>query len=172
MVLQVDDPGHGHLHAAEHRHHLQLLVVEGRGAEVLGTRTKPLTSKPRGSGAAASHGATHVILLGAAPEVDPTGVAGDVEDGQALQARQGHGDAVALRGDGGRVRSKPALISCDSASLLYLQLDPLLQVLVGLLNQLFGPQDSVPHHVLGATAAGRQVEASVLPQPPTWLKPG
>lgn len=34
-----------------------------------------------------------------------------------------------------------------------LQLDSLLQVLVGLLDQLFGPEDSVPHHVFGATTA-------------------
>lgn len=116
MVLQVDDPGHGHLHAAEHRHHLQLLVVEGGGAKVLGTRTKALNSKPRGTGETASYAATHVILLGAAPEVDPTGVAGNVEDGQALQARQGHGNAVALRGGGERARSKLALICCNSWS--------------------------------------------------------
>lgn len=38
--------------------------------------------------------------------------------------------------------------------MLHLQLNSLLQVLVGLLHQLFGPQNSVPHHVLGATAAG------------------
>lgn len=36
---------------------------------------------------------------------------------------------------------------------LHLQLNSLLQVLVGLLHQLLGPQNSVPHHVLGATAA-------------------
>lgn len=35
VVLQVDDSGHGHLHAAEHRHHLQLLIVKRRSAEVL-----------------------------------------------------------------------------------------------------------------------------------------
>lgn len=35
-----------------------------------------------------------------------------------------------------------------------LQLNSLLQVLVGLLDQLFSPQNSVPHHVLGAAAAG------------------
>lgn len=43
---------------------------------------------------------------------------------------------------------------CLFASVLHLQLNSLLQVLVGLLHQLFGPQHSVPHHVLGATAAG------------------
>lgn len=35
-----------------------------------------------------------------------------------------------------------------------LQLNSLLQVLVRLLDQFFSPQHSVPHHVLGATAAG------------------
>lgn len=36
----------------------------------------------------------------------------------------------------------------------HLQLNSLLQVLVRLLDQLFSPQHSVPHHVLRATAAG------------------
>lgn len=35
-----------------------------------------------------------------------------------------------------------------------LQLNSLLQVLVRLLDQLFGSQYSVPHHVFGATTAG------------------
>lgn len=38
--------------------------------------------------------------------------------------------------------------------LSHLELNSLLQVLVRLLDQLFSPQHSVPHHVLGATAAG------------------
>lgn len=37
----------------------------------------------------------------------------------------------------------------------HLQLNSLLQVLVRLLDELFSPQHPVPHHVLGATAAGR-----------------
>lgn len=39
----------------------------------------------------------HIILLGASPEVDAACVAGDVEHSQALQTRQGHGNAVTLR---------------------------------------------------------------------------
>lgn len=35
MVLQVYDSGHGHLHAAEHRHHLQLLIIKRRSSKVL-----------------------------------------------------------------------------------------------------------------------------------------
>lgn len=35
MVLQVYDSGHGHLHAAEHRHHLQLLIIKRWSAKVL-----------------------------------------------------------------------------------------------------------------------------------------
>lgn len=41
----------------------------------------------------------------------------------------------------------------SEACLSDLQLDSLLQVLVSLLDQLFGPQDSVPHEVFGATTA-------------------
>lgn len=43
--------------------------------------------------------------------------------------------------------------SYDELRLSDLQLDSLLQVLVSLLDQLFGPEDSVPHHVFGATTA-------------------
>jgi len=50
VVLQVDDPGHGHLHAAEHRHHLQLLVVERRSAEVLNTEEEWRMNGVRGGG--------------------------------------------------------------------------------------------------------------------------
>lgn len=38
MVLQVDNSGHGHLHAAEHRHHLQDLIVKRRRREGLTDR--------------------------------------------------------------------------------------------------------------------------------------
>lgn len=58
-----------------------------------GNKTKPSRHSPE----AVSQGTAHIVLLGAPPEVDPSGVAGDVEHGQALQARQRHGYAVALR---------------------------------------------------------------------------
>lgn len=101
MMLQVDDPRHRHLHAAEHRHHLQLLVIERRSAKVLHQREEFALSL-RSVGAAVKFHIkervhTHVILLRAAPEVDAACVAGDVEHGQALQTRQRHGNAVALR---------------------------------------------------------------------------
>lgn len=35
VVLQVDDSGHGHLHAAKNGHHLQDLVIKGRSCEGL-----------------------------------------------------------------------------------------------------------------------------------------
>lgn len=35
VVLQVDDSGHGHLHAAEHCHHLQFLIIKRWSAKVL-----------------------------------------------------------------------------------------------------------------------------------------
>lgn len=44
---------------------------------------------------------THIILLGASPEVDAACVAGDVEHSQALQTRQRHGNTVTLKRDGG-----------------------------------------------------------------------
>lgn len=44
---------------------------------------------------------THIILLGASPEVDAACVAGDVEHSQALQARQRHGNTITLQRDGG-----------------------------------------------------------------------
>lgn len=40
---------------------------------------------------------THIILLGASPEVDTACIAGDVEHSQALQTRQRHGNAVTLK---------------------------------------------------------------------------
>lgn len=39
---------------------------------------------------------THIVLFGASPEVDTTCIAGDVEDSQALQTRQRHGNPVTL----------------------------------------------------------------------------
>lgn len=112
---------------------------------------------------------THIVLLGASPEVNAACVAGDVEHSQALQTGQRHGNAIALQTEEGWERFRmghnaaastvfsivalPSLV-CVFASVLHLQLNSLLQVLVGLLHQLFGPQHSVPHHVLGATAAG------------------
>lgn len=45
---------------------------------------------------------THVILLGAAPEVGAARVAGDVQHGDALQAGQGDVLAVALAERGGQ----------------------------------------------------------------------
>lgn len=54
----------------------------------------------------------------------------------------------------------------------YLQLHPLLQVLVGALQQLLGAQHPVPHHVLGAAAAGRSGGAERGRQaPPTAASP-
>ena len=47
---------------------------------------------------------THIILLGAAPEVDTTCIARYVEHSQALQTRQRHGNTVTLRKD--RVRTR------------------------------------------------------------------
>lgn len=38
MVLQVDDSRHGHLHAAKHSNHLQLLVIKRWSTEVLHQR--------------------------------------------------------------------------------------------------------------------------------------
>lgn len=35
VVLQVDDSGHGHLHAAKHSHHFQDLIIKGRSGEGL-----------------------------------------------------------------------------------------------------------------------------------------
>lgn len=45
---------------------------------------------------------THIILLGASPEVDTACIAGDVEHSQALQTRQRHGNTVTLKKDRGR----------------------------------------------------------------------
>lgn len=39
---------------------------------------------------------THIVLFGASPEVDTACIAGDVEDSQALQTRQRHGNPVTL----------------------------------------------------------------------------
>lgn len=123
VVLQVDDSGHGHLHAAKHRHHLQLLIIERRRAKVL---NKGDESKRHASAFECVsskqlrllfHGAaqllhqrggisrrcgctlcnTHIILLGASPEVDTACIAGDVEHSQALQTRQRHGNTVTLQ---------------------------------------------------------------------------
>lgn len=44
---------------------------------------------------------THIVLLGASPEVDAACVAGDVEHSQALQAGQRHGNAIALQTEEG-----------------------------------------------------------------------
>lgn len=104
---------------------------------------------------------THIVLLGASPEVDAACVAGDVEHSQALQTGQRHGNAIALQTEEGlgevhnvfSIVALPSLV-CLFAVVLHLQLNSLLQVLIGLLHQLLGPQHSVPHHVLGATAAG------------------
>ena len=38
VVLQVDDSGNGHLHAAEDRYYLQDLIIEGRSRECLRDR--------------------------------------------------------------------------------------------------------------------------------------
>lgn len=35
VVLQVDDPGHGHLHAAEHCNHLQHLIIKWWSTKIL-----------------------------------------------------------------------------------------------------------------------------------------
>lgn len=45
VVLQVDDSGHGHLHAAKNGHHLQDLVIKGRSCEGL-TETHRVTTAP------------------------------------------------------------------------------------------------------------------------------
>lgn len=45
-MLQLYDPGDSHLHAAEHRNHLQDLVVERRGCEGLQGPVSELTSAP------------------------------------------------------------------------------------------------------------------------------
>ena len=39
---------------------------------------------------------SHVVLLGAPPEVDAPRVAGDVEHGQTLETGEGHGHPVTL----------------------------------------------------------------------------
>lgn len=49
---------------------------------------------------------THIVLLGASPEVDAACVAGDVEHRQALQTRQGHGNAITLEEEGRGERVK------------------------------------------------------------------
>lgn len=41
VVLQVDDSGHGHLHAAKNGHHLQDLIIEGRSCEGLTETHRP-----------------------------------------------------------------------------------------------------------------------------------
>lgn len=41
VVLQVDDSGHGHLHAAEHGYHFQDLIIEGRSCEGLTEPDRP-----------------------------------------------------------------------------------------------------------------------------------
>lgn len=40
---------------------------------------------------------TDVVLLGATPKVDTTGIAGDVENSKPLQTRQGDGNPVTLQ---------------------------------------------------------------------------
>lgn len=59
---------------------------------------------------------------------------------------------------GRRANSRPegplTACNCRRALPAHLQQDLLLQVLVGSVQQLFGSENSVPHHVLGPTPAG------------------